>query len=65
MAAGRDHELTAPRSISTSSTASLSESITEYRRIHGRTYTQKTDYWGPNDERQNEGLDIAYVIVTD
>lgn len=49
-------------SIHTSSTASLSESITEYRRIHGRTYTQKTDYWGPNDERQNEGLDIAYMI---
>ncbi|KAK1633509.1 S-adenosyl-L-methionine-dependent methyltransferase [Colletotrichum phormii] len=33
------------KSIHTSSTASLSESITEYR---------------PNDERQNEGLDIAH-----
>ncbi|OLN83286.1 hypothetical protein CCHL11_03027 [Colletotrichum chlorophyti] len=48
------------QSIHTSSTASLSESITDYRRIHGRTYTQKTDYWGPNDEKQNEGPDIAY-----
>ncbi|KAK1462092.1 UMTA [Colletotrichum melonis] len=43
-----------------SSTASISESITEYRRILGRTYTQKTDYWGPNDERQNEGLELAH-----
>ncbi|KAK1521266.1 UMTA [Colletotrichum abscissum] len=42
-----------------SSTKSLSESITEYRRIHGRTFSQKTDYWGPNDETQNEALDIA------
>ncbi|KAJ3958702.1 hypothetical protein N0V92_004692 [Colletotrichum tropicale] len=45
-------------SILSSSTASLSESIYEYRRIQGRTYTQKVDYWGPNDERQNEGLEI-------
>ncbi|KAF9876553.1 putative SAM dependent methyltransferase [Colletotrichum karsti] len=44
-----------------SSTASLSESIIEYRRIHGRTYTQKVDYWGPNDERQNFGLDIKVL----
>ncbi|KAE9582610.1 Secondary metabolism regulator LAE1 [Colletotrichum fructicola] len=51
-------------SIRTSSTASLSESITEYRRIHGRTYTQKTDYWGPNDERQNEGLEINHYWMT-
>ncbi|KAK1545784.1 UMTA [Colletotrichum paranaense] len=47
-------------SIHTSSTASLTESITEYRRILGRTYTQKVDYWGPNDEKQNEGLDLAH-----
>ncbi|KAK7443418.1 UMTA protein [Colletotrichum acutatum] len=47
-------------SIRTTSTASLSESITEYRRIHGRTFSQKTDYWGPNDEKQNEALDIAH-----
>ncbi|KAH0426072.1 UMTA protein [Colletotrichum camelliae] len=51
-------------SVRTSSTASLSESITEYRRIHGRTYTQKTDYWGPNDERQNEGLEINHYWMT-
>lgn len=47
------------QSVTTESTASLAESITEYRRIHGRTYTQKADYWGPNDEQQNEGLDLA------
>ncbi|KXH66337.1 putative methyltransferase domain-containing protein [Colletotrichum salicis] len=51
-------------SIHTSSTASLGESITEYRRIHGRTYTQKTDYWETNDERQNEGLEIAHYWET-
>ncbi|KAF4912191.1 hypothetical protein CGCVW01_v011196 [Colletotrichum viniferum] len=45
-------------SILSSSTASLSESIYEYRRIQGQTYTQKVDYWGPNDERQNEGFEI-------
>ncbi|KFA55732.1 hypothetical protein S40293_08343 [Stachybotrys chartarum IBT 40293] len=45
-----------------SSTASLSESILEYRRIHGRTYqsTKTTDYWAPNDEQQNEGLDMIH-----
>ncbi|GJC88069.1 secondary metabolism regulator LAE1 [Colletotrichum liriopes] len=46
-------------SLHSTSTASLSESITEYRRILGRTYTQKTDYWGPNDEKQSDGLDLA------
>ncbi|KAK6210305.1 UMTA protein [Colletotrichum tabaci] len=51
-------------SIRTYSSVSLSESITEYRRIHGRTYTQKTDYWGPNDERQNQGLDLAHYWET-
>ncbi|KAF9872793.1 UMTA protein [Colletotrichum karsti] len=48
----------------TNSTASLAESISEYRRIHGRTYTQKTDYWGPNDEQQNEGLELEHYWET-
>jgi hypothetical protein len=43
-----------------SSTESLTDSILDYRRIHGRTFTAKGEYWGPNDERQNEGLDIAH-----
>lgn len=47
-----------PKSVYTTSTASLSESIREYREIHGRTYTQKTEYWGPNDEKQNDALDF-------
>ncbi|KAL0937526.1 putative SAM dependent methyltransferase [Colletotrichum truncatum] len=54
--------LTGP-SISSSS-ASLTESITEYRRLHGRTYTQRTDYYGPNDEKQNEGLDLNHYCMT-
>ena len=28
-----------------SSTASLAESIVDYRRIQGRTFTKKTEYW--------------------
>ncbi|KAF6840579.1 UMTA [Colletotrichum musicola] len=51
-------------SLRTSSTASLSESITEYRRILGRTYTQKVDYCVPNDEKQNEALDVAHYWET-
>ncbi|KAK1993919.1 S-adenosyl-L-methionine-dependent methyltransferase [Colletotrichum falcatum] len=47
-------------SVHSSSTVSLSESIYEYRRILGRTYTQKVDYWGPNDEKQNESLNLAH-----
>ncbi|KZL64218.1 sam dependent [Colletotrichum incanum] len=50
-------------SVRTASTASLSESITEYRRVLGRTSTQKTDYWGPNDEKQNEGLELAKFSI--
>ncbi|TDZ32548.1 Secondary metabolism regulator LAE1 [Colletotrichum spinosum] len=52
------------QSINTSSTASLSESVLEYRKLHGRTYTQKTDYYGPNDEKQNEGLDLMHYLLT-
>ncbi|KAF6786394.1 SAM-dependent methyltransferase [Colletotrichum musicola] len=47
-----------------SSSTSLTESIFEYRRIHGRPYTQKTDYYGPNDEKQNEGLDLQHYAKT-
>ncbi|PHH61259.1 hypothetical protein CDD81_637 [Ophiocordyceps australis] len=49
-----------------SSTASLAESIFNYRNIHGRTYqsSKTTEYWGPNDDRQNNGLDIAHHFIT-
>ncbi|XXG94483.1 hypothetical protein Hte_000740 [Hypoxylon texense] len=46
-----------------SSTASLTESILEYRTLNGRTYHSERHgsegkYWGPNDERQNEAMDM-------
>ncbi|OAQ96651.1 hypothetical protein LLEC1_07483 [Akanthomyces lecanii] len=49
-----------------SSSASLTDSIFEYRALHGRTYqvSKSTEYWGPNDEAQNEGLDLAHALVT-
>ncbi|KAL2675688.1 hypothetical protein Neosp_011878 [[Neocosmospora] mangrovei] len=48
-----------------SSTASLSESIFDYRNLHGRTFqnSKTTEYWGPNDDRQNNGLDIAHHFM--
>lgn len=44
------------------STASLSESILEYRRLNGRTYqaSKTTEYWAPNDQQQNDGLDLIH-----
>ncbi|OAA78596.1 Methyltransferase type 11 [Akanthomyces lecanii RCEF 1005] len=55
----------AHRSIASSS-ASLTDSIFEYRALHGRTYqvSKSTEYWGPNDETQNEGLDLAHALIT-
>ncbi|PKS11171.1 hypothetical protein jhhlp_002932 [Lomentospora prolificans] len=48
------------------STATINSSILAYRKLHGRTYAnyEGTDYWGPNDERQNEQLDIAHHMMT-
>lgn len=48
-----------------SSTVSLSDSIFEYRKLHGRTY-QTTDtgqYWAPNDNQQNEGLELTHHVL--
>ncbi|OHW92242.1 methyltransferase domain-containing protein [Colletotrichum incanum] len=56
---------TETQSIFTSSTASVSDSVREYREIHGRSFTQKTDYWGPNDEQQNDALDFNHYWITD
>lgn len=49
-----------------SSTASISESIREYRRLANRTYQnyKESDYWGPNDDTQNEQLDILHHMLT-
>ncbi|KAK7417101.1 hypothetical protein QQZ08_011760 [Neonectria magnoliae] len=44
-----------------SSLASISSSILEYRTMHGRTYHSDrgtAQYWAPNDERQNEVMDL-------
>ncbi|KAI0108152.1 S-adenosyl-L-methionine-dependent methyltransferase [Daldinia grandis] len=51
-----------------SSTASLSSSILEYRTIHGRRYHSKswgdTDYWTPNDEIQANSMDLTHHTIT-
>ncbi|KDN66160.1 putative methyltransferase [Colletotrichum sublineola] len=52
-------------SINASSTASLTESIREYRQLHGRTYTQKVDYYAPNDEKQNDALDFNHYWMSE
>ncbi|EPE05846.1 methyltransferase domain-containing protein [Ophiostoma piceae UAMH 11346] len=47
-----------------SSTASISSSILKYRTIQGRTYHSEignASYWGTNDERHSESLDIFDV----
>ncbi|KAK5661110.1 hypothetical protein OQA88_11000 [Cercophora sp. LCS_1] len=53
------------------STSSLSSTILEYRRIHGRTYhnysgtsAQQPEYWAPNDDNANEQLDINHHLLT-
>ncbi|PKS10897.1 hypothetical protein jhhlp_002655 [Lomentospora prolificans] len=49
-----------------STAASLTESILDYRNIHGRTYQRSpsTAYWGPNDRQQMEGLDLTHHWMT-
>ncbi|KAK0751952.1 S-adenosyl-L-methionine-dependent methyltransferase [Schizothecium vesticola] len=50
-----------------SSTASISSSIFEYRKLHGRTYHSNqgnSEYWGTNDEPMNEALDIIHHVLT-
>ncbi|VBB80462.1 Putative Methylase involved in ubiquinone/menaquinone biosynthesis [Podospora comata] len=48
-----------------SSTASLSSSILQYREIHGRTYQnfKEAEYWAPNDDKQNDGLDLHHHMM--
>ncbi|EQB56200.1 UMTA protein [Colletotrichum gloeosporioides Cg-14] len=49
------------------STASLNDSVHQFRTIHGRTYqiSETTDYWAPNDEAHIEGFDIThhYLLI--
>ncbi|KAH9212788.1 S-adenosyl-L-methionine-dependent methyltransferase [Leptodontidium sp. 2 PMI_412] len=51
---------------SINSTGSITESILEYREVHGRTFQnfKTTEYWAPNDEQQNEQLDIGHHMMT-
>ncbi|RDW59196.1 hypothetical protein BP5796_12120 [Coleophoma crateriformis] len=45
-----------------SSSVSVSDTIRNYRELHGRTYHNfgNTEYWGPNDDAANEQLDIGH-----
>ncbi|KAJ9156746.1 S-adenosyl-L-methionine-dependent methyltransferase [Coniochaeta hoffmannii] len=49
----------------TSSTDSLTDSIYDYRKLHGRPYqkSETTEYWAPVDDTQNEGLDIIHNVL--
>ncbi|RBA16074.1 hypothetical protein FPRO05_11924 [Fusarium proliferatum] len=49
------------------STASITSSILEYRNINGRTYHHdigNAQYWGTNDEKQKESMDINHHVLT-
>ncbi|KAK1773907.1 S-adenosyl-L-methionine-dependent methyltransferase [Copromyces sp. CBS 386.78] len=50
-----------------SSTASVSSSILKYRTINGRTYHSETvtdgEYWGPNDKKHLECLEIYHYAI--
>ncbi|KAM5364974.1 hypothetical protein ACJZ2D_011234 [Fusarium nematophilum] len=50
-----------------SSTASLTSSILEYRTILGRSFHSErgnAQYWGSNDEEQNDAMDINHHVQT-
>ncbi|KAH7196201.1 hypothetical protein DER44DRAFT_902809 [Fusarium oxysporum] len=50
-----------------SSTSSISSSIFEYRKVHGRTYHREmgnAQYWGANNEKQSEFIDINHHALT-
>ncbi|EFX00374.1 hypothetical protein CMQ_7376 [Grosmannia clavigera kw1407] len=50
-----------------SSTESVRSSILQYRELNGRTYhRERTEgtYWGPNDDRQNNTLDVGHHALT-
>ncbi|KAF9761186.1 hypothetical protein IL306_003924 [Fusarium sp. DS 682] len=47
------------------STFSITSSILAYRERYGRTYEniRSTEYWAPNDEQQNQGLDLTHLAL--
>ncbi|KAH7142157.1 S-adenosyl-L-methionine-dependent methyltransferase [Dactylonectria macrodidyma] len=51
----------------TSSTASITSSILQYRTIQGRTFHSEkynTEYFAPNDDQQSESMDITHHYLT-
>ncbi|KAI8405781.1 hypothetical protein FOFC_13242 [Fusarium oxysporum] len=65
MAANNDGPIVAPdEDDATSSTASLSSSILDFRHENGRTYHAYKDgkYHLPNDERENDRLDLQHNL---
>ncbi|KAK4442108.1 putative methylase [Podospora aff. communis PSN243] len=48
-----------------SSTASLSSSIYNYRKVHGRTFQnfKDVDHWAPNDDAHNDALDLHHHMT--
>ncbi|CAF3620718.1 unnamed protein product [Fusarium graminearum] len=49
------------------STDSMTSSIFEYRKLHGRTYHREignAQYWASNDERKSETLDMNHHCLT-
>ncbi|KAK0641842.1 S-adenosylmethionine-dependent methyltransferase [Cercophora newfieldiana] len=56
----RQHSLKSESTLG--STESLSGSIFDYRKVHGRTFQNFKDaeYWGPNDDKQNNALDLHH-----
>lgn len=55
-----------PASSIASSTVTVEESVYSYTTLYGRTYqvSPTTEYWGPNDETQSDGLDLAHEFIT-
>ncbi|KAF4456067.1 hypothetical protein F53441_1788 [Fusarium austroafricanum] len=56
-------DLTSDEDSDVASTVSITSSILQYRKRYGRTYEniQSTEYWAPNDDQQNEGLDLTHL----
>ncbi|KAK0642975.1 S-adenosyl-L-methionine-dependent methyltransferase [Cercophora newfieldiana] len=47
------------------STQSITSSVLRFREIHGRTYQnyEGAEYWQPNDDKQNDGLDLQHHMM--
>jgi trans-aconitate methyltransferase len=47
-----------------SSTTSVTDSVFDYRRLHGRPYkvTDTTEYWAPVDSTQNDAFDMLHNV---